>query len=433
MNESSQPQIETDEMDEQAALFEQLTQSLEEATFLRRLAGHFELRDVRHSLTEVAAEVLPELSRMVEAESMGLLPTDFAAAKTPTFEPLWIGCPRSHVIIRDLIRWAEKRPDNQPVVVNRAEVASTPAAGHGVQCLMLVRVASSNHDVGWLIALNRRPSDEFAGVMREEEFGTVESSLMQAAAAMLATHERNVTLFAEKERLLIGVIAAMSGAVDARDPYTHGHSQRVALYARAIAREMKLSPLETEQIYVSGLLHDIGKIGVPDAILQKQGRLTDEEFAVIKLHPETGYQILCKLDELAYALPGVLHHHERYDGKGYPHGLRGEETPLMARVLAVSDSYDAMSSSRPYRQAMPRERALEIIKEHSGTQWDAEVVNAFFSCGREIELAAEEYAAAPHVSIVEVAQNNHAAELAGQIARHANGPADDWSRKLTGA
>ncbi|MCA9072441.1 MAG: HD domain-containing protein, partial [Planctomycetaceae bacterium] len=130
--------------------------------------------------------------------------------------------------------------------------------------------------------------------------------------------------------------------------------------------------------YISGLLHDIGKIGVPDQILLKADRLTKDEFDVIKQHPTIGYEILRQIDALAPMMPGVLHHHEAVDGSGYPHGLVGEEIPLMARILAVSDAWDAMTSTRSYRAKMPEERATRILRENAGTQWDTDVVEAFF-------------------------------------------------------
>jgi len=221
----------------------------------------------------------------------------------------------------------------------------------------------------------RRPSD--GRHLSEFEFGTQEATLVEAAAAMLATHCRNASLLQSKERLVIGVIQTLGGAVDARDPYTKGHSDRVALYAREIAREMGIDEAECQRIYVTGLLHDVGKIGVPDAVLKKPGRLTPEEYEVIKQHPRQGYEILKDLDDLSFTLPGVLHHHERVDGVGYPAELAGDEIPLVARIMAVADAYDAMTSSRAYRQCMSFEKAEQIVRENIGSQFDPQAAAAF--------------------------------------------------------
>jgi len=400
-NENLESLESSDARAEQATFLAQFTQTLEEATWLRRLAKHFELRDVRHPVTKVAAEVLPELRQLILAESIGLIPANLLPNDDHCGDSqmIWDGHAYSEGVIRELLQVYAKLSNERPVVKNRSALSDTSVAAHGIHSFILMPVASGTHQEGWLVVLNRdvaqATKDQIAGqpFMYEAEFGTPEASLVQTAASMLASHARNVALFEEKERLLIGVIAAMGGAVDARDHYTHGHSRRVAAYARTIAREMTLEPRECEQIHVTGLLHDIGKVGISDAILKKEGPLTHEEFEVMKRHPETGYNILCHLDELAYVLPGVLHHHERIDGGGYPHGLAGEAIPLMARILAVADGYDAMTSNRPYRATMPNEKAESILKAHRGTQWDAEVVDAFFRCIDKIQLVPKECSA----------------------------------------
>jgi HD-GYP domain-containing protein (c-di-GMP phosphodiesterase class II) len=134
-----------------------------------------------------------------------------------------------------------------------------------------------------------------------------------------------------------------------------------------------------QEIYLAGILHDIGKIGIPDHVLLKAGPLTDEEYETIKQHPVIGYRIIEQLSKLNFTLPGILHHHERWDGNGYPHKLKGEEIPLVARILAVADSFDAMTSSRPYRHHMPLERARKIISEGAGVQWDPDIVRVFLN------------------------------------------------------
>ena len=175
----------------------------------------------------------------------------------------------------------------------------------------------------------------------------------------------------------VSLTESLVNALDARDPYSAGHSIAVAVYARDIATEIGLEPTTVQRIYLAGLLHDIGKIAVPDAILSKPAALTDEEFDEIKKHPVVGEQILAPSKHFQDILPAVRHHHERLDGKGYPDGLRDEEIPLEARIIAVADAYNAMTSERPYRDAMQPELACKILVQNQGMQHDPFLVNAF--------------------------------------------------------
>lgn len=172
------------------------------------------------------------------------------------------------------------------------------------------------------------------------------------------------------ERLTAQIVQAFSSAVEAKDSYTNGHSLRVADYSVKIAMGIDASIVEQRILYAAGLLHDIGKIGIPDSILTKPGKLTDEEFAVIKTHPVIGADILDTITELPELSLGARYHHERYDGKGYPEGIKGEQIPWMARVIAVADAYDAMTSNRSYRPLMPQEKVRGEIQNGRGTQFD---------------------------------------------------------------
>lgn len=158
-------------------------------------------------------------------------------------------------------------------------------------------------------------------------------------------------------------VRAFVSALDARDPYTRGHSERVTDFSVAIAEEMDLSEEDVKRVRLSALLHDIGKIGIPDAVLLKEGRLTDEEFAIIKRHPEKGYDILKSMKRLQPYLDGVRYHHERLSGKGYPLGLKGDEIPLDARIVSIADVFDALTSDRPYRKAFETQVAIDIIRK----------------------------------------------------------------------
>ncbi len=185
-------------------------------------------------------------------------------------------------------------------------------------------------------------------------------------------------------------VETMAQALDARDTYTAGHSNRVSEYSVAIAAAMKLSPEQIEIVNIGAKLHDIGKIGIPDAVLQKPGRLTAEEFELIKQHPRIGKRILEKMGRFRNYLPIVELHHENHDGSGYPHGLKGEEIPLEARIVHVADVYDAISSDRAYRKSMSMQRVLETLEEGAGTQFDPKAVKALLSLLPQREVLCEE-------------------------------------------
>ncbi|MBR1634842.1 MAG: response regulator [Lachnospiraceae bacterium] len=181
---------------------------------------------------------------------------------------------------------------------------------------------------------------------------------------------------ASRRRLSDQIIYALAGAVDAKDEYTNGHSQRVADYAVRIADLLGKDEDYKEELYYMGLLHDIGKIGIPDDIIHKDSKLTDEEYATIRQHPVIGAHILDTIEEMPHLAIGAHYHHERFDGRGYPDGLEGYEIPEQARILAVADSYDAMTSTRTYHDVKPQDYARTEIKNGSGTQFDPVMANA---------------------------------------------------------
>jgi putative nucleotidyltransferase with HDIG domain len=197
--------------------------------------------------------------------------------------------------------------------------------------------------------------------------------MMVPIAGVQLSLKRSVQLTEQTVR----AVEAMADVVDRRDPYTFQHSESVARHAVEIARKLKLPDHEVEVIRLAARVHDLGKIAVPDEVLHKQGRLTAEEFDLMKKHPETGAEILAKFPEYKRGRQLVLSHHERLDGLGYPHGLAGNAIALGARVLAVADAWDAMTSDRPYRKALEPEIALAELQRGRGSQWDAEVVDAF--------------------------------------------------------
>ncbi len=179
---------------------------------------------------------------------------------------------------------------------------------------------------------------------------------------------------------LMEMVTSLAGAIDAKDPYTKGHSTSVSRYAEALARAVNLPEHEVERIKVGALLHDVGKIGIPENVLKKPGKLDNDEWEIMKQHPTIGAEkVLAPNEALRDLIPIVKYHHERLDGKGYPEGLKGNEIPLAARIVSVADAYHALVSDRPYRKGMPIEKACAILKEGAGIQWDADLVRQFIS------------------------------------------------------
>jgi len=180
----------------------------------------------------------------------------------------------------------------------------------------------------------------------------------------------------ENRELFLGSIRMLAAAIDEKDPYTRGHSDRVAKYSVMVGQQLGLSPEELDKLRISALLHDVGKIGVDDRVLKKPGALTAEEFQIMKQHPSKGANIMRPVAQLKEMLPGIELHHEHVDGKGYPYGLKAEEIPLMARIIAVSDTLDAMTTNRPYQSAKEIDDALQVIRKLAGSKFDLKVVAA---------------------------------------------------------
>ena len=198
-------------------------------------------------------------------------------------------------------------------------------------------------------------------------------SIVILTAIMIGTMERE-RMINDKRELYIHAIRALVMAIEEKDPYTKMHSHNVASFSASIASELGFDEERVERIYIAGLLHDIGKIGVPETIINKPDRLTDEEFDIIKLHPGNGIRIIANIGFSHDIENAVCQHHERWDGSGYQIGLRNEELPVFARILAVADTIDAMSSARAYRSRQPISRIIEELDRESGRQFDPEIV-----------------------------------------------------------
>lgn len=235
------------------------------------------------------------------------------------------------------------------------------------------------------IVLPLHPREKFLGIIQvankrgNKAYRPEDLDLLKILGSQIAFVIQNADLFHNLQRAYIDTLSALTSAIDAKDSYTRGHSERVTELSVMLARKLGLADDEIEMIRLGGVLHDIGKIGIPEDILNKPGRLNKEEFEIIKSHPELGLRILGKVEFLEGVVPVIKHHHERYDGKGYPDELSGKDIPLLARVVSVVDTFDAMTTDRPYRKAMTIKQALEEIVKCSGTQFDPDVAEVFVS------------------------------------------------------
>ena len=274
--------------------------------------------------------------------------------------------------------------------------------------LLAVPMRRGGRAVGCCFAIDKDVPPEIFGRFNDGAFTSIDRKLLAGAAVNVAIFLENRRLFDDSERLMMGLLHALVAAVDAKDEYTRGHSVRVALFAKRLAEEAGYDAAFADRVYLSGLLHDVGKIGVEDRVIRKPGKLDDEEFEQIKRHPEIGHRILRRVPGIDDILPGVLHHHEKVNGRGYPHGLTGEDIPLLGRLMCIADSFDAMTSSRTYRSAMPIEAALAEVQRCAGTQFDAALAETFCSIPRD------DFAA-----MVRLERDGGLAGIAVPAARHA--------------
>jgi HD-GYP domain-containing protein (c-di-GMP phosphodiesterase class II) len=241
-----------------------------------------------------------------------------------------------------------------------------------VKNILAVPLQGGENMIGIMIATNP---------MSKTDFDSTDVKLLNSVANECAVFIENGRLFSDLKGLFIGSLKSMTGSIDAKDPYTRGHSERVAFISRWITEHLaqvrQIPANLIHHVYLAGLLHDIGKIGVAEAVLRKRGKLDDQEREIICAHPRVGSAILSEIPQMQTIIPGVLHHHERYDGKGYPLGLAGENISLLGRIIALADAFDAMTSKRVYRDAMGFKHAQSEIRKGVGTQFDPQIAEVF--------------------------------------------------------
>ena len=239
--------------------------------------------------------------------------------------------------------------------------------GYETRNMIVAPVATKDKLWGVLQVLNK-----LEGNFTEEDL-----EMVQALANQVAIAIENASIYQEMRLAFLGVTTALAEALEKRDTYTGGHTRRVNEYSVAIARKIGMPEDEMDTLRLAAIMHDIGKIGVSDQVLRKPGRLDDAEFEEMSRHPEVGVEIIAHLTQLESVVPGVLYHHEYFNGSGYPHKKSGDDIPLIARIIAVADAFDAMTSDRPYRKALPVEKALAELERCSGQQFDPAAVRAF--------------------------------------------------------
>jgi putative nucleotidyltransferase with HDIG domain len=347
------------------------------------LSQTFEEVSLLHNLSETLRVNRPsaELLEFVCSELRGTTGAEAAAAYLPATpgaqaETVIIG--RLPLLVADLPALVNHILDSlgpeQFVLINNHVQDDPLLASFSIvmERLVLVPLPLGGGARGAIVAFNRR-----------DEFGSPDVKLIRSSASASAVFIENRRLYDELQDLMLDLVRALVSSVDAKDPYTCGHSSRVAITSRELTRQLGLGDVKGEEAYLAGLLHDIGKIGTPEAILRKDGKLLPEEWEIIRQHPEVGGRIISGIRKLEPQREAVIHHHERIDGRGYPSGLKGDEIPLLARIVGLADAFDAMSSNRPYRPMLPLEHVENEIRRGIGTQFDAKVAEAFFRLDRQ--------------------------------------------------
>jgi PAS domain S-box-containing protein len=354
---------------ENARLYEETQRHLEQVTALqeidRAISSTLDLSEVLQIILEQLERVIPYHSAAVFFLTDGTARVAAARGFPNLEEVMQVSFPvREDPLAQQLIE------ERQPLILADAQADERFQARGGteyVRSWIGVPLIAKGKTLGFLTIDHREP-----GIYDEESTEMALSFASQGAIAI-----ENAQAYQRLRNQNLQTIAALAAAVEAKDPYTSGHSEKVTQFAIAIAEKMGLSNDEIEDLRVAGLLHDIGKIGIPDSVLNKPARLTPAEFLMIKVHPVIAADIVGRIEALTHLVPIIRHHHERWDGDGYPNGLKGDDIPLLARILAVADGFEAMTAERPYRRARTEEEALAELEKGAGSQWDSQVVEVF--------------------------------------------------------
>ncbi|MFO0948636.1 MAG: HD domain-containing protein [Planctomycetota bacterium] len=355
-----------DDLDE---LSGKMLESYEEISLLYRLGQHFNINLKPREILEFTCR---ELQRVLGSDRSVACMTASPTSKKEVNSPASCSTgsePLSSSELKRLFDWyvASRTDWGEPIIDNGQgsffRSADSPLSNG--RRLILVPLCYQSELLGVLAATATNAA---------REFDSRDAQLMANLATQIGAHWKNFLLFDELRELLFSLIRALVSAIDAKDPYTFGHSERVAYVARRIAEVAAIDGEEIEDIYLSGLLHDIGKIGIREQVLLKPTKLSPDEWEHLRQHPDIGARILKPVAAIAKVVPGVQFHHECMNGNGYPRGLKGEEIPRMARILAVADAFDAMSTDRPYRRALSLLDMRNVFQAGAGIQWDPQFV-----------------------------------------------------------
>lgn len=356
--------------EEARQMAEEINQSYEELYLYSKIAT--QIKSLKYSET---------IQRDLVEDLLGVMRVDFAFAELPYHNEYNVmaikpSCsekiPDPDAFIKrllDIVPQNNTSTNDDYFIINNSRQAPEFTKIHPDPYRFLaVKMKNNRQFYGWL---------GFVSFNMKEIFRQSELSLLVTMAEQIVVVMSNTELYHDLERFVINVVKSLVYAIEAKDEYTRGHSERVNSYCMMVAKRMGMDDEQKELLHWASILHDIGKIGIPESILNKPGRLTDEEYGFIKTHPQKGYEILEPIEQLKGSLEGILCHHERYDGKGYPRGLKGDEVPLIGRIIAVADTFDAITSDRAYRSAKSSSEALEILDQVAGTQLDAGIVDIF--------------------------------------------------------
>lgn len=338
-----------------------------ELSTIQRLAETIGNERQINRLCEKTAE---EISRTLGAAAVTILLRDKVTGDLVTMassDNLTIGGQHPHVKAGDGLLWQVMKT-GKPLRLPSAAAAQQFAGRQIVQSGIAVPIRTKEQTLGVIYA---------CGPIKGREFSARDQALLLGIASQAAVALDNATLFHDLENLFVGIAWSFASALDAKSPWTAGHSKRVTQFSVAIAEELGQNTVFLNAIQTCGLLHDIGKIAISEKLLNKKGAITRQERRAIAQHAEYGAKILEHIDAFQPLLPGIRHHHERWDGSGFPDRLMEEDIPLMARMLAVADAYDAMTSDRPYRTRLTRADAITEIDRCSGSQFDPQIVEAF--------------------------------------------------------
>ncbi|NND98586.1 MAG: HD domain-containing protein [Pirellulaceae bacterium] len=348
-------------------LAEALAARYEELSLIHNLSASLTLGEAPITVIE---KLLAELLRCTDADTLAiLLEPDEASEAVASVHCVGVDVDRTlltSVAIETELQAQQLFGGLPPMsLVNALQVGDQP-----MMRAIVVPIEGPSHSLGRMIAIR-------AG--ERKEFGTIEADLMKSTSMMLGIHLINQRQYIELQQIFEGTINSLVSALDAKDNYTSGHSTRVSELTVELATRLGYDDEGLSRVRRGGILHDIGKIGVDDAVLRKPGKLTDDEFDQIKQHPILGYEILKGIRQFRDILPAVRNHHESWDGRGYPDALAGNEIPRDAQIMAVADAFDAMTSDRPYRSGMSLEKVVSIFQDGRGKQWAPDVVDALLA------------------------------------------------------